>query len=62
MTQTTKILSHMKRGRRISPLQALSMFGVFRLSSRIHQLRRDGWNVQSEMVEEKGKRFKVYWL
>jgi hypothetical protein len=61
-TQADAILAHLKRGKPITPIQALSRFGVFRLAARIGELREDGHQIRSRMVERKGKRYAAYWL
>jgi hypothetical protein len=40
-TQNEKILTYLKAGRKLTPLQALNKFGCFRLSARIHDLREE---------------------
>ena len=50
MTQNDMILNHLKSGRPITPLQALSEFGCFRLAARIWELREDGHDVKMKRV------------
>ena len=64
MTQTREILEHMQglgRGK-ITPLEALHNFGCFRLASRINDLRKEGHDIKTTMVEQNGKRFAEYSL
>ena len=62
-TQAGRILAHLRAGNRLTALQALEEFGCFRLAARIHELRRDGWNVQERTVETRGgKRVAEYSL
>ena len=42
-TQNQKILKYLKEGNRITALEALKMFGCFRLASRISDLRHGTW-------------------
>ena len=39
MSQRSKILSHLKRHKTITPIQALNDFGCLRLAARIQELR-----------------------
>lgn len=61
--QAGRILAHLRAGNRLTALEALERFGCFRLAARIHELRRDGWNVQERTVETRsGKRVAEYSL
>jgi hypothetical protein len=44
-SQAAVILSHLRAGRPITPLQALELAGSFRLAARIYELRCMGWNI-----------------
>lgn len=61
-TQNERIINYLGLGRKLTPLQALNKFGCFRLASRVNELRRDGWNIDKEMVTKNGKRFASYYL
>jgi hypothetical protein len=50
MTQNDQILRHLKRGREISPLQALDLFHTMRLAARISDLKRAGHRIEAKMV------------
>jgi len=41
MSQQERILYHLSSGHSITPIEALEMFGCFRLSSVIHRLKKD---------------------
>lgn len=66
--QAAQILAGLAKGNTINPMQALRMFGCFRLGARIWELRQMGVNIASKMVpfvsETTGKkgRHSVYWL
>jgi len=63
ISQENKILDYMLRGNRITGIDALNFFGCFRLPARIADIRKRGFNVQSEMVlTGTGKRVKAYWI
>ena len=61
MSQTTQILSHLKR-KPITPQDALRHYGCMRLAARISDLRLRGHNIQTEMVAKDEKRFARYRL
>lgn len=44
-SQNGKILLHLQSGKSITPIEALSLFGCFRLGARIFQLRELGYNI-----------------
>ena len=46
MTQIEQVRDHLYEGRPITPLKALGLYGVFRLSHIIYVLRREGMNIQ----------------
>lgn len=58
--QTARILSFLKTGRSLTPLQALGRFGCLRLAPRVYELRKAGYSVESERVSRGGKRFARY--
>ena len=62
MTQAELILSHLKSGKPITPIEALGEYGVFRLGARIHDLKHAGHPIAKRMIEDRrtGKRFAEY--
>lgn len=62
MSQNTDILAYLKTGASLTAIDALSLFGCFRLSARIKDLREMGNNINSVRVEENGKNFARYSL
>jgi hypothetical protein len=50
-SQTVEIKKYMESGKSITPLEALYMFGTWALSSRISDLRKQGVNIKSELIE-----------
>lgn len=62
MSQSTEILSHLQSGHALTPLDALRMFGCFRLSGRILDLRSAGHDIVTDMVEVNGKHVASYRL
>jgi hypothetical protein len=63
ITQSTVILAHLKK-KPITPLEALNLYGCFRLGARIWELKANGHDIKSEMVKDKhtGKRYASYSL
>ena len=66
--QAAAILARLAHGNSINPIQALKLFGCFRLASRISELRKMGVNISSTLITftsaatgRKG-RHSVYWL
>lgn len=60
-TQNRMILEALKRGEKLTVMEALTRYGVFALSQRCGELRRMGWPIQSEMKTlQNGKRIAVY--
>ncbi len=53
MSQNEQILKALRKGRKITPLDALRNFGCFRLSARILELRQDGCPIETEKVNGK---------
>ncbi len=54
MTQCDAILRHLKRGKTLTPLQALKAGFGLRLSARILELRRAGYDIKTRMVRKGG--------
>jgi len=46
-TQKNQIREHLLSGRTITPIQALDLYGCFRLSARIYDLRETGMNIKA---------------
>lgn len=61
-TQNYRIERYLARGRRITAFQALVRFGCFRLASRIKELKRHGYKIGREMVQQDGKSFAEYFM
>jgi hypothetical protein len=59
-TQTELILRDLMRGWKITPLQALKRYGSFRLGARIHNLKKQGYPIETEIVNVGGKRVARY--
>jgi hypothetical protein len=62
MSQTEWILEELKRGRSVSPIDALAGCQCFRLAARVQELRERGNNIVTVMVERNGKKYATYRL
>lgn len=49
--QCKKIAEHLGKGLTLTALEALNLFGCFRLASRIHDLRVAGYNIIVERIK-----------
>lgn len=52
--QSAQILAYLREGNSLTPLEALNRFGCFRLGARIWDLKREGHDIHTEMVEVGG--------
>lgn len=62
MSQTTRILAHLKAGKKLTPLQGLQKFGTLRLGARIRELREAGYPIKTVMVKRGNSRVAEYRL
>ena len=63
-TQNEKIKEYLENGHKLTPLEALDLFGCFRLASRVSDLKKQGVNIKTEMVTDKstGKQYASYYI
>lgn len=61
-SQTALIKGWLLNGYSITQLDALNMFGCFRLSARIANLREEGLEIVTDMVNVNDKRIAKYYL
>ena len=61
-SQNKQILEYLKNGNSITPIEALNLFGSFRLGARIKDLRDGGNNIITEIVKNGNKRYAKYSL
>ena len=62
MTQNKQIINYLLDGNALTPMDALRLFGCFRLSARILELRKKGYHIQTENITQDGKTFAEYRL
>jgi rare lipoprotein A len=60
MTQNQQIADYLKKGKAITPIQALNKFNCFRLAARISDLRNDGMKIITKIVTKEGKSYASY--
>ena len=60
-TQKQCVREYLDGGNSITPLIALGMFGAYRLSAIIYDLKKDGYKVATQLGQDaNGKRFARY--
>lgn len=63
MSKMSSIKRHLLDGRELTQLQALGLYGAFRLAARIKELRNAGWIIETEIKRDpKGSTYAVYRL
>lgn len=62
-TQNHLIQAHLEKGMTLTPLEALRLFGCFRLSGRIWDLKRKGIPIETRLImTTDGKRVAEYFI
>ena len=59
-TQRQNILNHLRKRKTITPMEALNLFGSFRLAARIRELRQQGHNIKTHLVRNKDEAYANY--
>jgi hypothetical protein len=64
MSHKKKILKWLEQGKGITPLDALKEFKCLRLGARIYDLRKDGYDIETKMIEDDNdeKTYACYFL
>lgn len=62
LTQELMILRDLRRGHKITPIEALHRYGCFRLGARIYDIKQRGYDVKKIMVERGEARVAQYYL
>ena len=55
MTQVERLLDYLKVNKVINPLTAWTELGIYRLSAVIFLLRKDGYEIETNLVEVRNK-------
>lgn len=61
-SQADQVILYLESGYELTPIDALNLFGVFRLAARIKDLRSRGYAIETLDREANGKRFAAYRL
>ena len=61
-TQEQKVKAWLTEVGPLTPIDALRLFGSFRLAAIIHRLRNQGWNIQTDYITKDGATFAEYTL
>lgn len=63
-SQQRMVARHLQEGKSITPLEALTMYGAFRLSAIIFDLKNEeGMDIRTDMVtDDEGRRYAKYSL
>ena len=56
-SQADAILAYLKDGNGITPIDALNLFGCFRLGARIADLKKRGYDIVTERVKVSGGKY-----
>ena len=49
--QCERLWNHLKQGKGINPLESWQQLGIYRLSARILDLRDDGYDIHTDIIE-----------
>jgi len=62
MSQLNKIKQKLQTGASLTAIDAFEEFGCFRMAARIADLRNQGMNIKTTIIEKNKKRFASYQL
>jgi len=62
ISRSQRLLKHMLRGQTINGRQALTKFGIYRLSAVIFNWRNKGFKITTNMITRAGSTYAVYKL
>jgi len=62
MAQNAGILKYLESGRTLTPMDALSLFGSFRLAARIFELRQKGHKIGKVLLRKDGNNYACYFM
>ena len=60
VSQAKNILAHLQQHKSITPLEALNQYGCFRLAAVILNLKKDGHEIETQIIKKNKKRFAQY--
>ena len=50
-SQNARIKAYLQSGKSLTALDGLHLFNCFRLGARIHDLKNEGMNIESQLIE-----------
>ena len=56
MSQNKQIADYLNKGKKLTPIDALTEFGCFRLAARIADLRNEGMNIVTNTIKLENKK------
>lgn len=62
MSQAEKILNYLQSGGALTSMDALRIFGTFRLGARIYELRQQGYKIDEKTIKQNNKHFAMYYI
>lgn len=63
MTQNERLLNHLLTGKTITPLEALGVFGIYRLAARVYELKAKGHDIEcTTKLDPNGNQYGSYKL
>lgn len=58
--QNSIVWRHLKTFGRLTPLDALNLYGIFRLSARVYDLKKKGKKINMTLIDQNDKRYALY--
>lgn len=55
LTQYDRVLDHLLKNKKLSQKQAINLYGAYRLSAIIYNLRKDGYNISTNFKSGKNR-------
>lgn len=62
MNKYDSVKDHIRKGGTITGLEAIRIYGLYRLSSLICKLRNKGWPIKTVIVENGAERYAKYYV
>lgn len=64
LSQKQRIKEYLLKGKNLTPIKALEFFQCFRLGARIWELKREGLNIGSHLIQDAKtkKHYSIYFL
>ena len=63
MTKIDLIRKHFRQGLTLTQLESIGLYSAFRLAARVHELKKQGWNIETHIKEDiKGSTYAEYRL